>query len=62
MRTLLIGSITLILAAIVLLGFALRHAPDATAKPESAISIDPYSMQSNVDMKKLPEQVADDLI
>ncbi|HET7847988.1 MAG TPA: hypothetical protein VFL51_02900 [Pseudolabrys sp.] len=62
MRTLLIGSVTLTIAAIVLLGFALRHAPDATAGPEAAGSVDPYTMQSNVDMKKLPEQVIDDLI
>ena len=61
MRNLLIGFITLVIAGIFLLG-ALRHAPDATAGPETASSIDPYAMQSDADMKKLPEQVPDDLI
>jgi hypothetical protein len=60
MRNVLIGSTAVTIAAIVLLSFALRHVPNATAKPESATSVDTYSMQSKA--KNLPEQTFDDLI
>lgn len=61
MRALLIVALTAV-GVIAVLGLTLRHVPEATAGPEAAISIDPYKMQSDVDMKKLPEQVGDDLI
>lgn len=52
-------AVTILTIAIIAVGLALRSTPSAT-EPLSA-QVDPYALQSTVDMRTLPEQNADNL-